>query len=442
MICRIGVLICLWLTSASFVSGADLRLADAMKRQNSVQVRALLSDHVDVNAVQADGSTALHWAVHWNEIPMVDLLLAAGAHVNVANDYGATPLYLACVNRSAMAVERLLKAGANANAALLSGETALMTCSRTGDAASIRLLLKHGADVNAAEHLHHQTALMWAAVEKHPEAVQALLEGGADVRARSRIYAQTVSSTLATNRADLAFTVRRGGSTALLFAARSGDSESARMLIAAKADPNDKLPDGMSALVEAAYSGRSELAEFLLDNGADPNSAGSGFTALHAAVLKSELDLVKALLKHGANPNAQIAKGMPLRRASTDFNLPVTLVGATPYLLAAKFLEVDIMHALLDGGADAALPMKDGTTPLMAAAGVGARNSQNRRGRTVIDGAKLEDEGIVIDAVKTASDRDKRVEAANSAGDTALHGALSMGYARVGELLRKLGATK
>src|SRR5207249_10859627 len=130
-----------------------------------------------------------------------------------------------------------------------------------------------------------------------------------------------------------------------------------------------------------------------------------GFTALHAAVLRSEVDLVKVLLAHGANPNAPITKGTPLRRSSTDFNLPATLIGATPYLLAAKFLEPEIMRALLDSGADPGRPMKDGTTPLMAAAGIGARISQNRRGRTVIDGAKLEDETVVVEAVKAALSR-------------------------------------
>jgi ankyrin repeat protein len=315
-----------------------------------------------------------------------------------------------------------------------------MTCSRTGDAASVKSLIAHGASVNAPEPLHHQTALMWAAAEKHPEVIKALLDAGADVQARSRVYTQTVSSDLRTNRADLAFTVRRGGSTALLFAARSGDLESARLLIGAKADVNDKAPDGTSALAEAAYSGNIAVALCLLEKGADANAAESGYAPLHAAVLKSEVELVKALLAHGATPNAEITKGTPLRRATSDFNLPATLIGATPYLLAAKFLEPEIMRALLDAGADPSLPMKDGTTPLMAAAGIGARANQNRRGRTVTDGAKLEYESLVVATVSVALSRPVAVNAVNGAGDTALHGAATMGYDRVVQILGDHGA--
>ena len=229
-----------------------------------------------------------------------------------------------------------------------------MTCARAGDARAVKALLAHGADVNAKEHEHQQTALMWAAAQRHPDVVQLLIEARADIRARSLTYAQTVvgEQTQRAGREELNYTVLRGGATPLLFAARVGDVESARLLLKAGADANDSQPDGVSALVLAAHSGNGPVAALLLEHGADPNAFGSGYTALHAAILRSDLNLVKALLARGANPNVRMTKGTPMRRDTTDWNLPATLIGSTPYLLAARFLEPDIMPVLVAGGAD------------------------------------------------------------------------------------------
>ena len=233
---------------------------------------------------------------------------------------------------------------------------------------------------------------------------------------RARASIQTVTSEVTQRAGREGSTTRSEGEHALLFAARVGDAESARILIEAGADVNDRLPDGTSALVEAAHSGQQAVGVLLLDKGADPNAAASGYTALHAAVLRGRLDLVKALLAHGADPNAQITKGTPVRRNSEDFELPATLVGATPYLLAGKFLEVDIMRVLATGGADPRLPMKTGTTPLMAVAGLGAGTQADRRGLSVLDGGKVADERRVLEATRVAFELGSDVNAMNQAG--------------------------
>jgi ankyrin repeat protein len=427
---------------ASVSAAGDQRLLEAAKARDLDSIRTLLKQRVDVNATQGDRATALHWAAHFDDQTLADVLIGAGARVDAADDTGATPLYVACLNHSAPMVERLLKAGANPNASLLNGETALMTCSRTGDAKAVVALLSRGASPNVKELAHHQTALMWAASQRHPEAVAALLSHGADVSARSRDYTQTVTSevTQRAGREELNYTVTRGGSTALLFAARVGDVESTRLLLAAGADVNDSLANGTTALVEAAHSGQQAVGILLLERGADPNLADVGYTALHAAVLRSGLDLVNALLAHGANPNARITRGTPVRRNSEDFELPATLIGATPYLLAARFLEVDMMRALAAGGAEVRLSMKGGATPLMAAAGMGASAQSDRRGLSVLDGGKVEDESRVVAAVGTALELGAEVDAVNDAGDTALHSAAALGYNRVVEMLAQAGA--
>ena len=341
----------------------------------------------------------------------MDLLLRAGAKADLADDTGATPLYLACLNRSAGTIERLLQARANPNATLVTGETVLMTCARTGEAAGVRALLARGANVNAMEPGHDQTALMWAAAQSHPQAVEALLEGGADVRARSRSYTQTVTSevTQRAGREELNYTVPRGGSTPLLFAARSGDAETVRLLVDGRRRRQRHAARWRERARRSPHTAATAARRPAARKGADPNAAGIGYTALHAAVLRSDLELVKTLLAHKADPNAQITKGMPVRRTSQDFELPKTLIGATPYLLAAKFLEADIMRALAAGGADTRLPMNDGATPLLAAAGMGIvapaqdeRRGTNRRGLAIVDGGKIEPETQVLETVSTA----------------------------------------
>jgi len=409
-------------------------------------VRALLeprSPAVDVNAASGDGATALHWAAHRDDVAIADLLIRAGARANAANDLGATPLHLACTNRSAAMVERLLAAHADANAALLNGETALMTCARAGDVAAVRALLVHGASVNAAEREHRQTALMWAAAEHHPDVVEALIAARADVRARSLVYAQTVvgEQTQRAGREELNYTVRRGGATALLFAVRGGDVESAGLLLKAGADANDAQPDGVSALVLAAHSGNGRVAALLLDRGADPDALDAGYTALHAAVLRSDVSLVKALLAHGANPNLRMTKGTPMRRDTTDWNLPKTLIGSTPYLLAAKFLEPDILPLLAAAGADPRATMPDGADALMLATGMGSSRTASRRGIETIDFGKVEPEGRVRDTVAAVIALNGEVRAASQAGDTALHVAAALGYDSVVQLLVDRGAS-
>jgi ankyrin repeat protein len=420
----------------------DTPLVRAIRKKDVEAVRGLLKQRVSVNTPSGDGTTPLLWAAHVNDITIADLLIRAGARASAANENGFTALHLACVNRSAPMVERLLSAGADANAASSNGETVLMTCARSGEPKAVKALLLHGARVNEREKTHDQTALMWAAAQSHPDVVQVLTETGADVRARSRTYPQTVvgESTQRAGREELNYTMLRGGSTALLLAARVGDAESARILVKAGADPNDSLPDGTSALVLAAHSGRGNVAEVLLDAGADPNAFGTGYTALHAAVLKSDPALVKALLARGADPNVRMTKGTPMRRDTTDFNLPATLIGTPPYLLAARFLEPDIMRALAAGGADVKATMANGTTALMLASGIGSSASADRRGIATIDFGKIEPESRVLEAVRAAVELGGDPGAANAAGDTALHASASLGHNTVIQYLVDHGA--
>lgn len=443
-------------------AAADPRLIDAIRRHDVQAVRALVNAKVDVNAAQPDGATPLFWAVHANDEPIVDLLIRAGAKANAADDTGVTPLYVACTNPNVRIVQKLLSAGADPNAALANGETPLMNCARTGDPAAVKALLAADAALEAKEGSRDQTALMWAAAQSHPSVVQVLLEAGADVRARSRAYTQSVAAD-ASQRLSRSYDVERGGSTPLLFAARVGDVESIRLLMAAGSDPNDALADGMSALTLAAFNGQPAAAIALLDGGADPDDATIGFTALHAAILRADsnrslspglntwidqgrsgpatpLDLVKALLARGADPNARMTKGTPLRRQTADYNLLAPRIGVTPYLLAAELLEVDVMRVLAEAGADVTLTMPDGATALMLAAGTNAGDNRNRRGVAAGDGGRIESERTAMAAVEAALEYAPPIDAVNADGETALCGAAAMGYNQIIRLLVDKGA--
>ena len=346
-------LLALILTVGGVAYGSEPALITAAKSQDVATVRLLLADGVDPDTRQADGATALHWAVYRENHDIVAALIAAEADVNSVNRLGASALYLAAKGGHAGLIERLLDAGADPNLALPMGETLLMTAARSGTAKGVRFLVMAGADVNAAENSREQTALMWAAAQGHAEVVQVLIESGADLNAHSRVRPMLMYTDATNGGAfDQGVMENLGGFSPLLFAARQGDVDIARLLINAGADIDGVAGNGTSPLVVATHSGHSELARFLLEQGADANAIGAGYTAMHAAILRGDLDTVKALLDHGADPDARLLRSNPVQRASEDWAFKTSQIGATPYFLAASFREATIMQALAEGGAD------------------------------------------------------------------------------------------
>jgi ankyrin repeat protein len=425
---------------AGAVAGAEVPLIEAVKNADLDSVRALLTQGVDVNVPQGDGATALHWAAHRNDLGAADLLIRAGASPNAANELGATPLWLASVNGSATMVKRLLEAGANPNVALASGETPLMTGARAGSVDAVRLLLANGADPNATEGFRGQTALMWAVDQKHVDVARILIEHGADIHARSDVWHQ-LENTAGNANASGDFEMAHGGSTPLLFAARTGALATARVLLDAGANVNDTTSAGTSALVVAAHSGHGALAAYLLERGADPNAAAAGYTALHAAVLRGDLGLVKALLRHGADPNALVLHGTPGRRLGADYSLRHQMTGANAFWLAARFADIPIMRVLAENGADPFAAPKDGTTALKAAMGFAPGLTENRQFRYGVPQLDPdEEERLTLEAARLAVELGVDVNAATEAGDTALHDAARQGFNSVIQFLADQGA--
>lgn len=414
-------------------------LIEAVKQGDSGVVRALLQQGTDVNSPGVDGATALHWAAHRDDLATIDLLIRAGANVRATNRYGIAPLSLACINGGASAIEKLIKAGADPNTTQPGGETALMTAARTGRVDAVQMLIAHGANVNPKDSWKGQTALMWAAAENNADVVTALIKAGADINARST-----------TSPGPNAYDLVNRGFTPLLFAARADAVDAVRALLAAGANVNDKLVtsdqfNGTSALVLAVIGAKFDVAAFLLDNGADPNTADQGWTALHqiawsrrpnrglntvGPVPRGKIDsltLVEKLVKHGADINARITKDVPtVITGRNSFNR----IGATPFMAAAHRVDVPLMRLLVSLGADPLIPNKDGTTPLMAAAGIGLWLPGESPG-TAEEAAE---------AVKFCLELGADATTVDGNGDTALHGAALWNSVGAIEMLVKAGA--
>ena len=429
-------------------------LADAVQRQDHAAVRSLLSGgnaQVDVNAPQADGATALAWAVHWDDLKTAEVLIHAGADVNAANELGMTPLMLASGNGSAPLVEMLVKAGADVSVARSTGETALIMAARTGIAPAVEILLGAGADVNAATRLG-DTALMFSAAEQHPEVARVLIEHGAFVDARAVAPELPDSSRY---RIDKARTTQRkaqpkllqknqaiavgqlpkegddeptrpeGGFTPLLHAVRAGAIETTRVLLAGGASIDQAGADGVTPLIVALVKHHEALALFLLDQGADPEGGDAGYTALHVASLTGQLAAVKALLAHGADPNARLE--LPLRMWAVFIPWNPKLHagrlnhrGATPFMLATKGVDTRVMRVLVAAGADPLRTADEGTTAVMLAAGLGMRQATDMYKYIKY---YTWDELRAVEAITLALELGVDVNAANELGETALHGA-------------------
>ena len=470
----------------------DPRLADAVARQDGRAVRDLLGHGVDVNGRLGDGTTALHWAAHWNDAELADQLVKAGANVNAADEHGVTPLALACVNVSERMVNTLLNAGANPNTPRTSGMTPLFDAVDVGSVALVHALLAHRADVNAATIKTHITPLMWAIGEGHSDIAKILLDAHADVHA-----------------------VTTDGFSALTFAARVGDIATAKLLLDAGLPVNETEPNRVHALPYAVLSAQDAFAIFLLDSGADPNANLAGVTALHSAsgnavqfvadwlrehsgfvglgnVLTAfgvvagtsratrtdlnRLPLIRALLAKGARVNEPVTSsamamsyiGRPTKGAFENFSCGTgDFRGATPLWLAAfqanggiggfggdganaapggnegnarsgnqprnRLLSTQVIQTLLDAGAALTLTSDDGTTPLMVAAGLGrcTFNPNIKRG-TRSPSAE--------EAVTVLLDAGADVNAVNEADFTALHGAAFRGLNEVIQILVDRGA--
>lgn len=452
----LALVVTLTVAASSEAAARRVALIDAVKNGNVATVKTLLAQKVDVNAAEADGTTALHWAAHIGNAPMADLLIKAGANVKLATRAGATPFSLACNKGNAGVIELLLAKGEDPNA-VLTGEPVIMMAARAGNPDAVKALLAKGANANVAEGARKQTALMWAASEGATAVVKVLLEAGADITARSkapkpgamggRIPRVNDPIGLRAHR-DPAWAPNTNGLefTPIMWAAREGHLDTVKALLDARANVNDEKPgDGTTVLLLAVLNRHYEVASVLLDRGADPNR-GPGYTALQQLVWTRRLNakfgplnpeptgtvdsltLAKKMVDKGANVNFQATKSF-----GDGYRNRFNRVGATAFLQAAKVADVPMMKLLIANGADPKITNADEDTPLMVAAGTSILNPLEDAGT---EQERLESVKYLVEELKIP------VAAVNKNKETALHGACYSGTNSVAGYLLDHGATE
>ena len=434
-------------TLGGIAHAADDSLAALVRAKDHEGAVALLAKGADGKSKEVDGTSALMWACYNGDADLVERLIKAGAEVAAVNDYGASALQVAAVAADPRIIKDLLKAGANPDSPNPEGQTALMIVARSGNVASARLLLDAGATVDAREQWGDQTALMWAASESHPEMIKLLIDHHADVNAHGAIrdWQRRVTAEGRPKNEN------HGGFTPLIYAARVGCIECAKVLLKGHADINLADPDGETALLISLINMHFDFAAALVNAGADVNRWDFwGQTPLYAAIdmatlpaggrpdLPSEdktlpLQVAELILKAGANVNAQLKLRPPYRNGVFDRGGDQVLAtGATPLLLAAKSGNNDALRLLLKYHPMVDLPNAEGVTPLMAAAGMG-HSFNPTRGRYKTDEQAVE-------GVKLLQAAGARIDGAARDGLTALHAAASHGWDGTVKLLVAAGA--
>jgi ankyrin repeat protein len=433
-------------TAAAQAAAPGLALVKAVKAGEQAAAVALLEAGADANATGPDGTTALHWAARNNDAMLADRLLRAGATPHPENRYGVTPIALACESGSAAMVERLLEAGVSANATGPYGETALHTCAHAGNTAAVRVLVAAGASVDPGDSWRGQTPLMWAAAEGHPETMQALLDAGADVNARSTIVVWERQRTDEPRDKWLP----PGGWTPLLLAARESCVKCVDVLAAAGADLNIVDPERHTALIIALTNGHFDVAGRLIDHGADLDMQDEvGQTALWAAVdahtmpdsnrpapteMDDELsawDIVSKLVEKGADVDVPLRQRVPYRTKIDRGADGILGAGTTPLLRAAKTGDAKVVRLLLEHGANPLAAAGRGVTGILLAANVGTSES-DRTGRRKTEAGAIETIRLLMEA-------GANINATDSQGRTAAHGAALWGLTEVIRFLHENG---
>jgi ankyrin repeat protein len=411
-----AVAIAVLLAGASAMMAAETTLLGAAESGSHAEAMRLLSAKgAEINAVGADGSTAVMYASANGDLELVRALIKAGANVKLKNQLGTSAITEASIIGNTPIIEALLKAGADPNFRTTDGETPLMAAARSGKIDAAKALLAAGADINAREAWGGQSAIMWASALCQADMVKFLASKDANLNDHGKVN-QWERKVIAEPRPK---DLNKGGFTPLHYAAREGCVACVENLLAAHADPDSEDPDRETPLLLALENMHFDTAAVLVKGGADLDKwdlfgrspvymaadvstlpmKGNGARAVLPSPDKlTAVDVGRMMLEKGANPNIQLKRRPPYRDVPQDRGGDGMLAqGATPLLRAARGGDDKFVALLLEYHALVDLPSKENITPLMAAAGVDF-GTRATRGRNRTDEGVLATMALLIKA--------------------------------------------
>ncbi len=349
---------------------AESPVADAVMRGDTAQVRTLIRQGNDVNAAQADGMSALHWAARRGDASSAQVLLFAGARVDAVTRNGNyTPLHLAAREGRADVVKLLLSHGANALAETSTGgATPLHFAAQYGNPAVIAALLDAKVPVDIRESAWGQTPLMWAAAFGRVDAIDVLIKRGAGIEAASRIedipkQEREIRALLTARARKLAALKAAEQQTAAAPAPGARAPEAGQQQTAGAPAPAARAPEAAPPGAAGQRPAASPPAGRAAGDSARPATGfqqrgpsygelignKGGLTPLLFAVREGHDEAVDKLLAAGANVN-HVSEG--------DHT--------SPLLMAVINGRFDMAARLMDKGADVKLQSDAGATALYA----------------------------------------------------------------------------
>ena len=356
----VGVVACCatLLLAAARGNPVEAPVADAVMRGDTAKVRQLIRQGLDVNASQADGMSALHWAAQRGDAASAQMLVYAGGRVDALTRNGNyTPLHLAAREGRGSVVQVLLANGADPLAATSTGgATALHFAAGHGDSLSVQALLDKGTPVDIRETAWGQTPLMWAAAYGRVTAMAVLIRKGAGLEAASRIddipKQEREIRTLLTARSRRVAALKAAESPLAPSTVTPNITPAAPAAAPAAATPANARPATGTAPVGRAAGDSARPATGFQQRGpsyGDLIGNKGGLTPLLFAIREGHVAAVEQLLAAGANVN-HVSEG--------DHT--------SPLLMATINGRFDMARMLLGKGADVKLASDAGATPLYA----------------------------------------------------------------------------